>query len=92
MTIEDPRNLRASFREIRKTPEYPSRVKILKKPETRLGVYLINGIVDVQKLVPFTQLLVAKKRAGKFKFGAILGKPVFRVFSLLAPAQGFICR
>ena len=65
--------LRASFREIRKTPEYPSRVKILKKPETRLGVYLINGIVDVQKLVPFTQLLVAKKRAGKFKFGLFRG-------------------
>ena len=66
-------DLRASFREIRKTPEYPSRVKILKKPETRLGVYLINGIVDVQKLVPFTQLLVAKKRAGKFKFGLFRG-------------------
>ena len=48
-------------------------MKILKKPETRLGVYLINGIVDVQKLVPFTQLLVAKKRAGKFKFGLFRG-------------------
>ena len=45
--------LRAIFREIRKTPEYPSRLKTLKKFETRLGGYLINGIVDVQKLAPF---------------------------------------
>ena len=54
-------HLRASFWEIRKIPEYPSRVKMLKKFETRLGGYLISGIVDVQKLAPFTQLLGAKK-------------------------------
>ena len=56
-----------------KIPEYTSRMKILKKPETMLVLYLMGGGICGENLKPPTQSLGGKKGAGKFKFGLFRG-------------------